>query len=42
VKREVIHKVNLFDLHFDVMRLDEVEAHLDRLAAKPSTQQAAE
>src|SRR6266851_4536936 len=44
-RSELIHKVNLFDLHHkyvDVMHLDEVEAHLDRLAAKPSTQQAAE
>ena len=44
-RSEMIHKVNLFDLHHkyvDVMHLDEVEAHLDRLAASQSTQQAAE
>jgi len=42
----LIHKVNLFDLHHkyvDVMHLDEVEVHLERLAAnKPSSLQAAE
>ena len=44
-RSELIHKVNLFDLHHkyvDVMHLDEVEAHLDQLAAKRSTLQAAE
>jgi hypothetical protein len=37
--------VNLFDLHHkyvDVMHLDEVEAHLDQLAAKSPALQAAE
>ena len=44
-RSELIHKVNLFDLHHkyvDVMHLDEVESQLDRIAAKPSTLQAAE
>jgi hypothetical protein len=44
-RSELIHKVNLFDLHHkyvDVMHLDDVESHLGRLAAKPSTLQAAE
>jgi nicotinamidase-related amidase len=45
-RSELIHKVNLFDLHHkyvDVMHLDEVESHLQRLAAnKPSALQAAE
>ena len=45
-RSELVHKVNLFDLHHkyvDVMHLDEVEVHLERLAAnKPSSLQAAE
>jgi maleamate amidohydrolase len=44
-RSELIHKVNLFDLHHkyvDVMHLDEVETHLDRLAASRSALQAAE
>jgi hypothetical protein len=44
-RSELIHKVNLFDLHHkyvDVMHLDEVEAHLDRLASSRSPLQAAE
>jgi maleamate amidohydrolase len=44
-RSEFIHKVNLFDLHHKyvhVMHLDEVEAHLDQLAAKPRSVQAAE
>jgi nicotinamidase-related amidase len=44
-RSELIHKVNLFDLHHkyvDVMHLDEVEAHLDRLASTRSPLQAAE
>ena len=35
-RSELIHKVNLFDLHHkyvDVMHLDEVESHLERLTA---------
>lgn len=44
-RSELIHKVNLFDLHHkyvDVMHLDEVEAHLNGLTAKVSALQAAE
>jgi maleamate amidohydrolase len=41
---ELTHKVNLFDMHHkyaDVMRLAEVEAHLDALAASRSPASAA-
>jgi len=44
-RSDFIHKANLFDLHHkyvDVMHLDEVEAHLDQLAAAHGVQQAAE
>ena len=44
-RSELIHKVNLFDLHHkyvDVMHLDEVLAHLGGLAAKRPQLQAAE
>jgi hypothetical protein len=44
-RSELIHKVNLFDLHHkyvDVMHRDEVESHLERLTANElSTIQAA-
>jgi len=36
-RSEIIHKVNLFDMHHkyaDVMKLDEVVAHLDSIAGK--------
>lgn len=36
----ISHKINLFDLHHkyaDVMKADEVVAHLERLAAQPAT-----
>jgi len=45
-RSELIHKVNLFDLHHkyvDVMHLDDVESHLERLVTdRPSSLQAAE
>jgi hypothetical protein len=44
-RSELIHEVNLFDLHHkhvDVMHFDEVDAHLDRLASARSPLQAAE
>ena len=44
-RSELVHKVNLFDLHHkyvDVMHLDEVLAHLDGPAAKAPRLQAAE
>ena len=44
-RSEHIHKVNLFDLHhkyLDVMHLEEIVAHLDRLASRQPAQQAAE